>query len=320
MRLRIWVLLILQAMFVLPLAAQEYPNKTVRLIVPFAAGGVADIIGRLLSQPMGQALGAGIYVDNRPGAGGMIGTEELAKAPPDGYSLIVQDMAFTISAQVYPKVAYNPASDFTPISLVAKTPQWLFVSAATPIRNLSEFIAAARKDPGKYSIGSSGNGTGTHLMAELLMREAGIQLIHVPYKGAGPSVTAASTGEITAVFAFMPVAAPFVQSGRLRAIAVTTETRVAGYTDVPTFMESGLNNMVVEHWLGIMGPAGLQPAVLNKVNAAVKAAIKDATVEQRFKSLALEPVASTPEDLGALVRSDLKRWGAVVRDAKIKVQ
>jgi len=319
MRFFISLWLAVQALFV-PAAAQDFPTKPVRLIVPFAPGGVADIIGRLMAAPMAKALGGSVYVENRAGAGGLIGTEELANSSPDGYSLVITDMAFTISAWVYPRLPYDPIKSFTPVSLVAKTPQWLFVSATSPVKSIDDLVAMAKKNPGKFTIGSSGNGTGTHMMAELLKREAGIDLTHVPYKGAGPSVTAAVTGEIDAVFAFMPVAASFVAAGRLRPIAVTTEARVASYSDVPTFKERGFQNMVVEHWLGLMAPADLPTPVLNKLNAAIKVAIQDPTLEQRFKSLVLEPVTSSPTEFRGLVRSDLTRWEAVVRAANIKIQ
>lgn len=301
-------------------AAQDYPSKPVRIIVPFAAGGVADIIGRLLGQRLTESTGQTFYVENRPGAGGVMGTEVLAKSAPDGYSIIIQDMAYTISPAVYAKIPYDPVKDFTPVSLVARTPQWLFVSPSVPATNIRELVALAKREPNKYTIGSSGNGTGTHLMAELLMRRAGITLTHVPYKGSGPSVAATSTGEITAVFAFMPVAASFVQSGRLRPIAVTTEKRHPGHPDVATFEESGIPSMVVHHWLGVMAPAGLPGPVLEKLNKVVAEAVHHPAIVERYKTIALEPISSSPDEFRALIASDLKRWGAVVKEANIRIQ
>lgn len=320
MRLAVCFLLLFQALQ-LPLAtAQDYPTKPVRMIVPFAPGGVADIIARLLAQRLTESLGQTVVVDNRPGAGGVIGTELLAKSAPDGYSLILQDMAYTISPAVYGKVPYDPVKDFTAITLVARTPQWLFVFPGIPAKSVNELVALAKTQSGKYTIGSSGNGTGTHLMAELLMRRAGIKLTHVPYKGAGPSVNAAVGGEITSVFAFMPVALSFVQAGRLRAIGVTMEKRHPAYPDVPTFEESGIPNMVVNHWLGVMTPAGLPKPISSKLHRELSAAVNHPTVFERFKALTLEPITTSPSEFRAVIESDLRRWGTVVKEANIQLQ
>ena len=300
--------------------AQDYPYKPVRLIVPYAAGGSSDIIARLYGQRLGETLGQTFVVDNRPGAGGMIGTDILAKCAPDGYSLILQDMPHTINPAVYGKVPYDPVRDFTPITLVARAPQWLFVNPAVPAKTVGELVALAKAQPAMLKIGSAGNGSGTHLMAELLMRGAGINLTHVPYKGAGPAVTATVAGEMNMVFTSMPAAVQFVQSARLRPIGVTTAQRQPSHPEVPTFQESGVPNMVLTHWFGVLAPAGLAQPVLAKLHHEIVEASKAPLIVERYRTLILEPATTTPAEFRALIESDLKRWSRVVKEANIKAQ
>ena len=301
-------------------AAPAYPVKPIRLIVPYAPGGSSDIIARLYAQRLTATMGQTFVVDNRPGAGGMIGTELLARSSADGYTLLLQDMPHTINPAVYGKVPYDPVRDFEPITLVARAPQWLFVFPGVPAKTIGELVAIAKSQPGNLRIGSAGNGSGTHLMAELLMRGAGIDLTHVPYKGAGPAVTATVGGEMNAVFTSMPAAISFVQSGRLRAIGVTTAKRQASYPDVPTFEESGVRNMVLHHWFGVLGPAGLPRPVIARLHAEFSRAVGEPAIVERYKSLMLDPATTTPEAFRALIESDLARWGRVVREAGITAQ
>ena len=233
-----WLLL---AALTAPLVAEaqgdvrSYPSRPVRLIVPYAPGGSSDIIARLYGQRLSETLGQQFVVDNRPGAGGTVGTAILAKSVGNGYTLILQDMPHTINPAVYGNLPYDPVKDFTPITLVARAPQWLFVHPAVQAKSVRELIALAKAQPGRLKIGSAGNGSGTHLMAELLMRGAGIDMTHAPYKGAGPAVAATVAGEMNAVFTSMPAAVAFVQSGRLRPIGVTTSRRHPSHPEVPTF-------------------------------------------------------------------------------------
>ena len=318
MIIRIVTIVALQASFALCCYAQEYPNKPVRFIVPYAAGGSSDILARLFGQRLGEAMGQTFVVDNRPGAGGMIGTDLLAKCAPDGYSLILQDMPHTINPAVYGKIPYDPRNDFAPITLVARAPQWLFVFPAVPAKTVADLITLAKAQPANLKIGSAGNGSGTHLMAELFMRGAGINLTHVPYKGAGPAVTATVAGEMNMVFTSMPAAVAFVQSGRLRPIGVTTAQRHPSHPEVPTFQESGVPNMVLTHWFGVLAPAGLSKPIETKLYREFTAAINHPTIVDRYKSLVIEPATTTPEEFRALIDSDLKRWTKVVKDANIK--
>ena len=306
------------ALLAAPAVAQDYPTKPVRFIVPYAPGGSSDIIARLYGQRLSETLGQQFVVDNRPGAGGVVGTAILAKAAGDGYTLILQDMPHTINPAVYGKVPYDPLNDFTPLTLVARAPQWLFVHPAVPAKSARELIALAKAQPGSIKIGSAGNGSGTHLMAELFMRGGGIQLTHVPYKGAGPAVTATVGGEMNAVFTSMPAAVAFVQSGRLRPVGVTTPKRHPSHPEVPTFEESGVANMVLHHWFGVLAPAGLPGQVQAKLTKEFTAAVSHPAVVERYRALILEPATTTPGEFRKLIEADLARWGKVVREAGIK--
>jgi tripartite-type tricarboxylate transporter receptor subunit TctC len=312
--------LVMLAALVLDAGAQSYPSKPVRFIVPYAPGGSSDIIARIHGQRLTETLGQSFVVDNRPGAGGTIGTDILAKSPPDGYTLILQDMPHTINPAVYGRLPYDPVKDFTTITLVARAPQWLFLNPAVPAKTARELIALAKAQPGNLKIGSAGNGTGTHLMAELFMRGGGIELTHVPYKGAGPAVTATVGGEMNAVFTSMPAAVAFVQAGRLRPVGVTTPKRHPSHPEVPTFEESGVPNMVLHHWFGVLGPAGLPKPVQAKLTQEFTAAVGHPAIVERYKALILEPATSSPEEFRKLIETDLARWGKVVREAGIKVQ
>jgi tripartite-type tricarboxylate transporter receptor subunit TctC len=315
---------LLLAILLIPVAAwgqgdaRSYPARPVRLIVPYAPGGSSDIIARLYGQRLSETMGQTFVVDNRPGAGGMLGTALLAKSSGDGYTLILQDMPHTINPAVHDKVPYDPVKDFTPITLVARAPQWLFVHPAVSAKSARELIAMAKAQPGRLKIGSAGNGSGTHLMAELLMRGAGIEMTHVPYKGAGPAVAATVAGEMNAVFTSMPAAVAFVQSGRLRPVGVTTSVRHASQPEVPTFEESGVPNMVLQHWFGVLAPAGLPKPVQARLHKEITAAASQPAVVERYRALILEPATSTPEEFRRLIESDLKRWGKVVKEANIR--
>ncbi|MCC7485912.1 MAG: tripartite tricarboxylate transporter substrate binding protein [Burkholderiales bacterium] len=296
----------------------RYPERPVRFIVPYAPGGSSDIIARLFGQRLSETLGQTFVVDNRPGAGGVIGTALLAKAPGDGYTLILQDMPHTINPAVHGKVPYDPVRDFTPITLVARAPQWLFVHPAVQAKSVRELVALARAEPGKLRIGSAGNGSGTHLMAELLMRGARIELTHAPYKGAGPAVAATVAGEMNAVFTSMPAAVAFVQSGRLRPVGVTTSGRQASHPGVPTFEESGVPGMVLHHWFGVLAPSGLPKPVQSRLHREFTQAVTHPAVVERYRALILEAATATPEEFRRLIEADLKRWGRVVREANIR--
>jgi tripartite-type tricarboxylate transporter receptor subunit TctC len=320
MNLRPVILIAVIVQIVFAPAAHAYPDKPVRFIVPYAAGGSSDILARLYGQRLGEMLGQTFVVDNRPGAGGMLGTDILSKCAPDGYSLMLQDMPHTINPAVYGKIPYDPVRDFTPITLVARAPQWLFVYPGVTAKTVAELVALAKAQPGNLKIGSAGNGSGTHLMAELFMRGAGVSLNHVPYKGAGPAVTATVAGEMNMVFTSMPAAVAFVQSGRLRAIGVTTAKRHPSHPEVPTFEESGVANMILTHWFGVLAPAGLPKPIIDKLYKEFTAAVNHPAIIERYKTLVIDAATLTPPEFGALIEADLARWTKVVKDANIKAQ
>lgn len=299
---------------------QNYPDKPVRMIVPYAPGGSSDILARLLGQRLGESMGQTFVVDNRAGAGSMIGTALTARAPADGYTIILSDMPHTINPAVYSKVPYDPVNDFTPVTLVARAPTWLFLNPAVPAKTVSEFVALAKKQPGRLAIGSAGNGSGTHLVAELLQRGAGIRLTHVPFKGAGPSIAAVVAGEIQASFTSMPAALPFVQTGRLRPVGVSSPQRNPAQPDVPTFQESGIPDLTLFHWFGVLAPAGLPKPVLARLGTEITAAVHHPATGERYKTMLIEPASTSSAEFRALIVSDLQRWGRVVKEAGIKAQ
>ena len=300
--------------------AANYPVKFVRFIVPYAPGGSSDVLARTIGQKLGSALGQTFVIDNRPGAGSMVGTDIAAKATPDGYTIILSDMPHTINPAIYAKVPYDPIKDFSPVTVIGVSPMFLFVNPAVKAQNVKDFIALAKAQPGKLSIASGGTGATTHLMAELLQSNAGIKLNHVPYKGAGPALTDVVAGQIPATFTSMATAAPFAQSGRLRILGVTSAKRLPAFPDVATFEESGISGLVVEHWWGIMAPAGVPKPIVEKLRGEIVAAVNSPDVRERFAVLAVEPRTNTPQQFQALLESDVKRWAKVVKDAGIKIE
>jgi len=301
-------------------APPSYPTKFIRFIVPYAPGGSSDVLARTISQKLNDALGQTLVIDNRPGAGSMIGTDIAAKSPADGYTIILSDMPHTINPSIYAKVPYDPIRDFAPVTLIGVSPMFLFAHPSLQATNIKEFIALAKTQPGKIAIASGGTGATTHLMAELLQTHAGIKLNHVPYKGAGPALSDVVAGQVPATFTSMATAAPFAKSGRLRILGVTTSKRMAAFPDVPTFEESGVSGMVVEHWWGVMAPAGVPKAIIDKLRAAIVNAVNSPEVRERFTALSVEPRTTIPEQFRALLASDVKRWAKVVKDAGIHIE
>lgn len=301
-------------------SAQAYPIKPIRFIVPYAPGGPSDILARLFGQHLNRTLDQIVVVDNRPGAGSSIGTNIVARSAPDGYTLILSDIPHTINPAVFEKIPYDPIKDFTPITLVARTPMWLFVNSSQPVKNAGEFVTLAKTQAGKLTVGSGGNGTFAHMIIALLEREANIKVTHVAFNGAARSVLAAATGEVTACITSMPAALPYVQSGRLRPVGVTLAKRQPAYPDISTFEESGISNMLLQGWWGVLAPAGLPKAIQMKLRQEFVDAVNDPTIRERYSTLLLEPVTSSPEELRALIESDLQRWSKLVREAGIKLQ
>jgi tripartite-type tricarboxylate transporter receptor subunit TctC len=299
--------------------AQDYPSKPIRFIVPYPPGGGTDIIARIVQEPLSRALGQPVVIDNRGGAGGALGTGEAAKAAPDGYTLLFTLSSHTINPVLY-KLPFNTERDFASISLVASLPQLLAANPAVPVKNVQELIAAAKASPGKYAFASVGNGSPSHIAGELLKLRTGIDIVHVPYKGGGPAVADTLGGQVPFIFVSIPAAMSHVKSGKLRPLAVTTLKRSPAAPEVPTVAEAAnLPDYEVDSWYAMFAPAGTPPAIVEKLQRAVAQVVQTPEVKQKLLEQGADGVGSTPAELDRVVRSELKKWEQLVRDAKIKV-
>jgi tripartite-type tricarboxylate transporter receptor subunit TctC len=302
-------------------SAQEYPMKPVRLIVPFAPGGTTDILARILAQKLGENLGQTVLVDSRGGAGGTLGAAVAAKSHADGYTLMLGVMSpLAISVAIYgSKLPYNPAADFAPVSMITKVPQVLALHPSVPARNVKELIALAKVNPGKLNYGSAGSGSSNHLVGELFKTAASIQMTHVPYKSAGQAATAVFVGEVDMLLAAPPAVVNHVKSGRLRAVAVSTATRSPSLPDVPTIAESGLPGFDASAWYCMVAPAGTPRPIIDKVRTALMRAMEATEVRQRMLTDGAVPESSTPEELGAFIKSEILRWDKAVKASGAKL-
>jgi tripartite-type tricarboxylate transporter receptor subunit TctC len=299
--------------------AQDYPSKPIRFIVPYPPGGGTDIIARIVQEPLTKALGQTIVIENRGGAGGALGTAEAAKAAPDGYTLLFTLSSHTINPALY-KLPFDTERDFASVSLVASLPQLLAANPAVPVSNVQQMIAAAKADPGKYAFASVGNGSPSHIAGELLKLKTGIDIVHVPYKGGGPAVADTLGGQVPYLFVSIPAAMSHVRSGKLKPLAVTTLKRSPAAPDVPTMAEAaGIPDYEVDSWYAVFAPAGTPPAIVERVQQAIAKAVQQPEVRQKLLEQGADAVGSTPAELDRVVRSELKKWDQVVRDAKIKL-
>jgi tripartite-type tricarboxylate transporter receptor subunit TctC len=298
--------------------AESYPSKPVRFILPFPPGGGTDILGRLLSERLAAHLGQPVVIENRGGAGGNLGAEAAAKSAPDGYTIVLVAPSLAISPSLYSKLAYDPVKDFAPVSLVATVPNVMITNPSVPAKTLSEFIALARKKPGAMNFGSGGNGTSNHLAGELFNIVAGVKLVHVPYKGVNLAMNDVMSGEVHLVVIGIPAAAPHIKAGKLRALAVIDSKRAAALPDVPTAPEAGLPDFEVTTWYGVLAPAGTPRAIVVRLNAEIVKIMQAAEMKERLAAMATEPVTSTPEAFGELIRTEIVKWGKVVRAAGLK--
>ena len=299
-------------------AESNYPTRPVRIIVPYSPGGSSDTVARIVGQKLGETLGQQFVIDNRPGAAGSLGREIVAKATPDGYTLLIGDSPHTINVHVLKHVPYDPIKDFTPITLIATAPQIMVINPLVPAQTLSEFIALANSQPGKLNYGSGGTGSITHLTGELFKLAARVNIVHIPYKSIAIATTDVIGGQVQAAFPTAPGAAPHVRGGRLRALGITTAQRANALPDVPTFEESGIAGMVVTNWFGIFGPARLPPQVLARLHKAVLDALNAPDVRTKFTNLSLEISTTTPREFETHLKSELEKWGKVVKAAGIK--
>ncbi len=300
-------------------AADPYPSRPVRIVVPFAAGGAIDIIVRATGQQLSRELGQPVLVDNRPGAGGNIGTEQVARSAPDGYTLVGGTSAtHGANPALYAKLPYDPKRDFAAIAHLAGVPNVLVVTPASGVRTLEQLIAQGRANPGKLTYGSAGSGTSLHLAGEMFRLETGVQALHVPYKGAAPATTDLLGGQITMMFNTLPVALPLVRSGKLTALAVTSPQRHFALTDVPTFAEQGYPRIESSTWVGLFAPAGTPREVLERLAQATDRSLRDKPVTELLRQQGAEPQFMGPQAFSRYVDAEIARWGSVVRAAGIK--
>ena len=299
--------------------AQSYPAKPIRFIVPFPPGGTSDIVARVAAQKLTDALGKQVIIDNRGGASGTIGYEMAAKSPADGYTLLLCSMGGLVTNQfLYKRLPFDPAHDFAPISQLATAGQVLVVYPGIPAKNVQELVALAKASPGKLNVGSGGLGTTQHIVAEVFQSATGIKLTHVPYKGSILAVTATVAGEITMTFADMAPAVPHIKAGRLRALVVSSEQRSAAIPDVPTMADAGIKEWFPQTWWAMAAPKGTPAAIINRLNAEVAQFMKSADVQDKFATLGLVPLQSTPQHVSELVRTSTARMAKVVKSAGIQ--
>jgi len=298
---------------------QSWPAKPVRIVVPFAPGGTADTLGRLVAQKLSESLKENFVVENRPGAGGALASAEVAKAPADGYTFVVSGIASHVLAPALPNsVAYDPMKDFTHVALLGGPPAVLAVNPSLPAKNLREFVALAKAKPGALSYGSPGNGTQGQLVAEHFKRIAGIDIVHVPYKGASQAVADLIGGQIQAVSTTLSTAAGQISSGRARALALSSAQRLPDYPDIPTFAEAGYPELVATVWFSLSGPANLPPEIVNRLNAEVRRALETPDLRQRMRHEGIAPNNLDAKQFTAFVAEELNRWGPIVRASGAK--
>ncbi len=300
--------------------AAGFPDKPVRMIVPFPAGGAADIMARGLAQQLGEALGQQVIIDNRGGAGGTTAVEAVARAPADGYTLLFATMGTqAINPALYPKLRYDPVKDFAPIALTHITPRVLVVHNDVKARSVAELIALAKARPGQLSYGSAGNGSSSHLSGALFESLAGVNMVHVPYKGSAPLLTDVLAGRIDATFDSFTVYEEHIKSGRVRALAVTSARRMGVLPQIPTLAESGLAGYEVSNWLGLLAPAGTPREVVTALHAATAKAMSDAGMRRQLTGLGIEPSMSSPEEFGTLIRNEIPKWARIVKASGAQV-
>jgi len=299
-------------------SAQDFPSKPIRLIVPFPAGGPNDIIARVIGQRMSELIKQPVLIDNRGGQGGVLGTDAVAKATPDGYTIAISSAgALTISPSME-KVAYDTRKDFQPITLVAKVPEMLVVATNVPAKDMSELIALAKAQPGKLNFASSGPGSLPHLAGELLKLTAKIDIVHVPYRGAAPAVNDLLGQQVQMVFLDLPVLLPQIKAGSLRAIAVGAPQRAATAMEVPTTAEVGMPDLKIENWYGMVAPAGTPAAIVVTLNKIATEAIRDPAVKEKLASQGAELVGDTPEHFRSFIDTEIARWAKVIKDAGVE--
>jgi tripartite-type tricarboxylate transporter receptor subunit TctC len=293
--------------------AQEYPAKPIRVVVPFPPGGGTDLMARTVMQKLGESLGATMVIDNRGGAGGSIGSELVAKSPADGYTVLIVSGAHAINPSLYPKLSYDSVRDFAPVTMFTSGPGLLVVHPSVPAKTVKEFIALAKSRPGQLNYASAGIGTPPHLAGELFKTMAGVELVHVPYKGNGPAYTDLIGGHVSVMFPTIPTAIPHVRAGKLRALAVTTRSRTPIAPELPPISESGVPGYDVSSWYGLLAPAGTPAAVVSRLQREIAKVLRSPDVGEKLTAQGLDLVGSTPDAFAAVIKSEIMKWAKVVK-------
>ncbi len=299
--------------------AQNYPAKPIRIVVPLAAGGPGDVLARAVGQKLSESAGQPVVVDNRPGANTNVGNEFVAKAPPDGYTLLATASTLTINPALYPKLPYDAIRDFAPISLIGSAPLILVVHPSLPVKSVKELVALAKSKPGQLHYGSAGNGSVLHLAGEMLNTSAGIKLVHVPYKGVTNAFSDLLGGQISIMFPGAPIALPQVKAGKLRALATTGAARTAAAPELPPVTDAGFPGYEISVWYGLLAPLGTVPAIINRLHAETSKIVQLQDIKARWATLGAEPTHNTPEQFSAFLKADLVKWTKVVRDSGAKI-
>lgn len=301
-------------------AADNYPSRPIKWVVPFTPGGAMDSMARTLGEKMAQSMGQPVVIENRPGAGGTIGSSMVAKADPDGYTMMIVSIGHAVNPALYPKLSYDGIKSFEPVSLIGIVPNVLVAHSASKFNSVNELITQARAQPGKITYASAGTGTTIHLAAELFNSMANVDILHVPYKGSAPAVTDLLGRQVDIMFDSVSSAKPHIDSGRLKAIAVTTSKRSTALPNVPTVAEAGLKGYELNGWYAVFVPAGTPRPVVDRLNGEIVKALKQPDVAKRFAQLGAEPVGSSPEELGKYLRTETARWAEVVRTRNITAE
>jgi tripartite-type tricarboxylate transporter receptor subunit TctC len=304
----------------LPAHAQNYPAKTVRMIVPYAPGGIVDYAGRLMAQRLSEGFGQNVVVDNRPGAGGIIGVEITAKASADGYTVVIMDPAIVINPSLLSKVPYDVNRDLLPVTVVSSSPLVLAINTKVAATSVQELVALARSQPGKLSFASAGVGTTPHMAGEFFKARIKQDLVHVPYKGSGPAMADLIAGQVQMTFSSITAALPFIKDGRLRGLATTGERRAPALSNLPTISESGFPGFEVNLWLSIFVPAKTPADVVTRLNSDLRKALQHAEVKGGLEKVGADPVGNTTEEATVFVRHEFGKWASVVKTAKIKAE
>ena len=299
--------------------AQPYPQKTITLIVPFPPGGTTDVLARALGFELGKSLGQQVIIESKPGAGATLGADYVAKAKPDGYTLLMGAVHHTIATSVYRKLPYDFQKDLTPITIVALVPNVLVINPQIPANNVKELIALAKASPGKFTYGSNGLGTAQHLIGAQFEQLAGVSMLHVPYKGSGPLATDLLGGQINMSFDTITPVLPHIKAGKMRALAVTTANRSPALPDVPTLAESGLTGFDLGTWFGVLAPAGTPPEIINRLYSEMSKIIQSADFKKRMDEIGANPVGNTPAQMAAQIKADTERFATLVKEAKVSL-